>query len=423
MALCQYNSIFDGKVKVATKRTKEYNGYMTNPFTWLSRRRFPYEPLISVKVSSSAIIHNLERFMAIAPKGRCAPVLKSDAYGHGLLDVAVILERYRNRHSDAKNAEHPGRMPFYCIDSYFEAVALRARGIRTPLVVIGYTRPETILGSHLRNVSFAIGSLDMLRHLEQTLRPVYIHLKLDTGMHRQGIVPEEVPTAIDLLAENNYIVLEGICSHFADADDPDPSFTESQIHSWNKSARLFRDGFPMLEHIHISATSGHRYAAETDATCSRLGLGLYGISDGSPFMDGLGLEPALEMTSVIAGIKKIRRDETVGYGGTFKADRDMVIATVPAGYYEGVDRRLSNVGSVLVGPNRHPCRIIGRVSMNMTTIDVTSVPGAAEGMEAVIVSRHASDPNSIQSIARLCGTIPYEIAVHIPAHLKRTVID
>jgi alanine racemase len=150
---------------------------------------------------------------------------------------------------------------------------------------------------------------------------------------------------------------------------------------------------------------------------------MYGLVDASDFPEKLNIIPVLTMKTVIASVKKIKRDDRVGYSGTFRADKDMTIAVIPVGYYEGVDRRLSNRGAVQVGPNNVVCPIVGNVSMNMTTIDVSHIVGVKEGEEVTVFSNNPSDPNSIISLAKKCGAIPYELVVHIPAVLRRKVVE
>jgi len=383
---------------------------MRNLITWLSKRRFPYEPLITVEISKSALLHNLNEFCTIAPHGIVAPVLKSNAYGHGLMEIGHILR-------DEKN------IPFCIVDSYFEAVALRARGFKIPLLVIGYTRPDTIQRTRLPHTVFTITSLDTLRHIEDVERNIRIHLKIDTGMHRQGITLNEIDTAITMIASNPLIRLEGVCSHLSDADNSDPSWTEGQIRAWNTAIKKLKAAFPLIKYTHLSATDGHRFSKDIDANVSRLGIGLYGLVDGSSFNPSLNLKPALEIKTIITSIKKIHTNDTVGYGNTFKAEKDITIATIPAGYFEGIDRRLSNKGAVLLGHSEVACPIVGRVSMNITSIDVSHDPTVTIGKPVTIISNDNSKPNSIQAIAKLCDTITYDIAVHIAPSLKRVVVE
>ncbi|MCX6716140.1 MAG: alanine racemase, partial [Candidatus Taylorbacteria bacterium] len=283
---------------------------------WLSRKRFPYEPLISVTISKQRLLHNLNEFRKLIPHGVIAPVLKSNAYGHGLLEIANILK------NDPK-------IPFFVVDSYFEAVALRARGIKKPLLVIGYTRPRTIIESELRNTAFTITSIDTLKALRDVNSTIYVHLKIDTGMRRQGILIEEVPYAKEILEKNQLISLQGICTHLCDADNPDETFTEIQTDHWNKVVAEFKNAFPHIWYFHAAATDGSRLSEDIHANVVRLGIGLYGLTGNEDLNKTLDLLPVLEMTTIITGMKMLLRGETVGYGNTFKAEDDLCIATIP----------------------------------------------------------------------------------------------
>ncbi|MFA6554144.1 MAG: alanine racemase [Candidatus Paceibacterota bacterium] len=391
---------------------------MKNPLTWLSRRRFPYEPLIKVEISKSRLTHNLNEFKKLAPENKIAPVLKSNAYGHGLLEIANLLESEIKKSGIMKK-----HLPFFVVDSYFEAVALRAKGIKTPLLIIGYTRPETILTSHLSHISYTISNLESLQAIKNCKHTISIHLKIDTGMHRQGILPSEIDQTIQYLKNSPRVSLDGICSHLCDADNQDSKFTKNQISIWNNAVKKIKNEFPNIKYIHLSATDGHKYSPIIEANVSRLGLGLYGITE--KFNAELDLQPVLEMKTIITGIKKLRQGETIGYNNTFKAERDMTVATIPVGYFEGVDRKLSNIGAIEVvhgSTNQKTiCPIIGRVSMNITSIDISGISDVSIGTEVIVISNNPSNKNSIQSISKLCGTIEYERAVHIPEHLKRVI--
>lgn len=380
---------------------------------WLSRRRFPYEPLITIYISRSRILGNLREFRKLAPGGEIAPVLKSNAYGHGLLEVARTLA-------------HEPHIPFFVVDSYFEAVALRARGITKPLLIIGYTRPRTIVESNLKNVAFTITCLETLKSISEVRSRVCIHLKLDTGMRRQGIVADEHVQAIGFLEQNPHIKLEGLCTHLGDADNDDESFTDGQIVQWNAAVKQFKASFPGIRYIHASNTDGSRFHEDIHANVMRLGIGLYGLSQNEKLLQELNLEPALEMKTVITGLKMLLKGQSIGYNNTFVAKKDLCVATIPVGYYEALDRRLSNRGFVQIGDARVACPIIGRVSMNIASVDVSAVPGKCDlkmNLPVTVVSMDRKDPNSLHSMATACDTITYELAVKIPAHLKRVVID
>lgn len=366
----------------------------------LRKFRFHYEPLIEIRVSKDAIVHNLKTFQKIS---LVAPVLKSNAYGHGLVQLARIVDKED--------------IPFTCVDSYFEALILRNEGIRSPLLIIGYTPSKNILGSRLPDTAFGIIGMEELRELSQRAKnPVVIHLKLDTGMHRHGIALDEIDEALQLIRANQNIMLAGIYSHLADADTANSEHAASQLRTWNDLVPRFRREFPSTRYFHVAATSGIFYADKLDANILRLGIGLYGINVS---LATLNLKPALEMVTRITSVRELKEGESVGYNATFTAPKGMRIATIPTGYLEGVDRRLSNKGTVLV--RGAACAIVGRVSMNITSFDISHLPDVRVGEPVTVISRDPSNQNSVENIARECGTIPYDILVRIPAHLRRVV--
>ncbi|MES2087457.1 MAG: alanine racemase [Patescibacteria group bacterium] len=368
--------------------------------------RFPYIPLVEITINMSRLLGNLQTFQKIDPRVAIAPVLKSNAYGHGLALVAKIL--------DTQN------LPFLIVDSYYEAVILRNEKIRTPILIIGYTLIENILKNKLKNVAFTIVSIEQLEEISKNLKtPTDFHLKIDTNMHRHGIPPEQCQKAMSLIRANGSLHLSGICSHLADSDSTTKEFTENQIKIWNSLTEDWKKEFPNIKYFHLSNTAGFSYSKNIHANMARLGIGLYGI-DPSADQRFSDLQPVLEMKTLISGAKDLKRGEKVGYGATFEATKNMRIATIPAGYYEGIDRQLSNCGFVKI--ENTFCPIVGRVSMNIATIDVTNVPHATINTSVTVISKIPSDKNSIQNNAKLVEKIPYDLMVHIPQTLRRRVV-
>lgn len=381
---------------------------MRNLFRKLRRARYNYEPLIEIYLSKSSLLHNLREFQKIAPEGGIAPVLKSNAYGHGLIQIAKILDKED--------------LPFLVVDSYFEALTLRTEGIKTPILIIGYTTAENIYNNHLKKISFTITSLDQLKELSDKLEtPTTFHLKIDTGMNRQGVRIEDLENSIDLIKKNPNIILEGITSHFSDASNLKTDFTEAQIKKWNKSVKHILGEFPGIKYRHLSATGGHHFTPGIEANVSRLGLGLYGLTPGPRLKEKLDLCPILSMETSVSGVKPVMAGEAVGYELLFHASKDLILATIPAGYYEGIDKRLTNKGIIKI--KNVDCPIVGRVSMNITTLDASNVLDLKLNDEALIISDDPSDQNSIENMAKLCGTSPYEILVHLPRQIRRTVVE
>jgi alanine racemase len=358
--------------------------------------------LITIYIDKKAILDNLSAYRQAYPELEFAPVLKSNAYGHSLAPVARILDSQR--------------LPFLIVDSYYEARLLRDNNIQTTILIIGYVEPQIMLRSRLAKISFCITSLEQLQQLAGSQRKLNLHLKIDTGMHRQGVLISKLEQVIQILKDNSNLTLEGIASHLADADNTASQSVKKQLKSWERVQESLIQEFPNITYNHISATAGVLHTKSNNThNLARLGLGLYGIS----IIDNpkIKLKPALSMQTIISGVKSIKKGDPVGYNNTFIAPKDMLIATIPAGYAEGVDRRLSNIGQVEV--NGILCPIIGRVSMNITTIDVSNVPQVKLGDIVTIISNDNSSPISVSNIAKICQTIPYEVLVHIPSHLRR----
>lgn len=370
------------------------------------RRNFlRYDPSIKIFISKTRLIENLKEYQKKYPKLLFSPVLKSNAYGHGLVQVAEILDKEN--------------IAFFVVDSLPEAIILRNNGIKSEILVIGHTKPENVKNSKLSGVAFTITSLEQLEGVAETISSrVKIHLKIDTGMHRQGILPNQINKSIEIIKSNKFLNLVGICSHFADADGDNETFTKLQIENWAKIVLQFKREFQAIKFFYISATAGTFFNDQTSGNVARLGIGLYGVNP-SPLAK-LNLKSVLQMQSVISSLRQLKAEEYVGYNITYKTKQNSTIATVSAGYFEGVDRRLSSCGFFKIGDNY--CPIVGRVSMNITSIDVTSVPNVKFGDKVIIISDNTDDRNSVENIAKLTQTIPWEIFVHIPQHLRRIVI-
>ncbi|MDB5237369.1 MAG: Alanine racemase [Parcubacteria group bacterium] len=363
-----------------------------------------HQPLIEIGISRENLLHNLHTYQAQYPKLSFAPVLKSNAYGHGMCLIARLLDKEN--------------IVFFMVDSLYEARTLRHSGIRSRILVLGYVRPEDIARNHLRDIDFAIVDIEQARSLSTIAhRPLRLHLKIDTGMHRQGIMPGDIPEVISLIRSNRHLQVVGVCSHLADADGPNSENTDKQVAVWNENVGTIAAAFPSLQYRHISATKGAAWAERAGTNVGRLGIGLYGFD--TAYDGNAPLKPVLQMRTFITSVRTLGVGDFVGYNATYTATRPVRIATVPVGYYEGIDRGLSNIGSMQVRGSRAP--IAGRVSMNISCIEITDIPDAKQGDEVIAISRDPADQNSVVQMAHLTGTTPYVILTHIPQHLKRLV--
>ncbi|MDP1624854.1 MAG: alanine racemase [bacterium] len=366
----------------------------------------PSTPYTLISLSRRALIHNFQEFQKLSPA--IAPVLKSNAYGHGLIDIAKLLSKEK--------------IPFFIIDSYEEAIALRQNKITNPILVIGYIQAETVNKSTQKNISFAVTSLDMLYEWQSRIsKKTNVHIKIDTGMNRQGISLSQISQSIELIKKSPTLKLEGLYSHFSDAGNTDSTYTNIQIEAWNSAVDIFKTNFTNIRYFHVSNSAGHGYNEKISANVTRPGMGLYGFAGNGKVDSLVHLKPVLELTTVISGLKNIEPNSKVGYSGTYISDSAKKIAIIPVGYDTGVDRRLSNKGVVKIGNNF--AKIIGLVSMNTTIIDVTEIKDVKLGSPVTVISSDARDQNSIMNIARECGTIPDDIATNINPFLSRIIKD
>ena len=309
---------------------------------------------------------------------------------------------------------------FFVVDSLFEATAMRSQGILSPILVIGYTSPHNIQYCHLRDVSFTITDLKQLEEISTSLTwKKQFHLKVDTGMHRQGILPNQLEEALTIFKNSPRIDLVGLCSHLADADNEDDTFTKKQLDVWNKLVPMASAKFPSIKYYHIAATAGLAHHQSIQGNVVRLGIGLYGITVARSSAR-MRLKPVLQLQSIISSLKTIAKDEYIGYAVTYRMKKKTLAATVPLGYAEGIARGLGDKGVFTV--RGVVCPILGRVSMNITSIDVSAVSNINVGDTVVAISSHEEDRNSVAHIATDINTIPYEVLVHIPSHLRRTVV-
>ncbi len=357
--------------------------------------------LVNVSVRKDHLLHNLNQF---SQDRQVAPVLKSNAYGHGITEVANILE---------------GRpsIPFFIVETYFEAERLRRAGITTPIVVIGFTPPETIQASSLTNVSFAVSSLEMLRQLSNSLTADQpLHLKIDTGMNRYGVHPPQIEEVISIAKDNENINLEGVFSHLCDAYTDTGEFTDTQIRRWNNTIEQLKQSLS-IKHAHLAATSGHYFRDKINAGVERIGIGLYGVTS---YESDIPLKPVLSLETVVGQIKQVPAGQTIGYDRAYKAGKDMQIAVLPIGYNEGIDRRLSNSGVVRI--KGEVCPIVGKVSMNATTVDITELENVSVGEKVEVISADPEAQNSALHTADTADTIPHVILTGISEYLRREVI-
>lgn len=358
-----------------------------------------YQTLNRIEISRAKLLHNYKYLSSVNKKMKIAPVLKSNAYGHGAM-VGKILDQVG--------------APFFCVDSLYEAYELLKADIKTPILIMGYTDPKNFKVKKLP-FSYAVFDLETAQVLNKYQPNCGIHIFVDTGMHREGIPLNALPEFLQEIKKLPDIKIEGLMSHLASADDKKDPLNKLQVKNFKKAWEICKKSGVHPKWTHLSNSDGLlNYVPTSDVgiqNMARVGLALYGISTNPNF------KPVLTLKSKIIQIKNLKKGMRVGYSGTFTAKGPVVLGMLPIGYYDGVDRRLSNKGIVMVDGIK--CPIIGRVSMNMTTIDISKVPNPYTGQDVFVYSNNRTDPNSVDNVAKLCKTIPYDILIGLAESTKR----
>ncbi len=363
-----------------------------------------YKNLNLIEVSKTNLIFNYKYLSSLNKKIKIAAVIKSNGYGHGIINVAKILER-----------ENP---PFFCVDSLYEAYQLLKAKIITPILITGLTNPQNLKTKELP-FSFSLFTLDLAKAINDYQPQAPVHIFIDTGMRREGVTLEELPGFLENLKGFPNLKIEGVMSHLASTNGKNDPIFKLQISNFKKALKIINDFKINPKWIHIAA-SGGLVNKETNkiisqiSNLSRTGISLYGLSNDK------NLKPALKLITHLGQIKQLKKGETTGYDGTYKAKKDLTIGILPIGYNDGVDRRLSNKGVVTI--DGISCPIIGRVSMNITTIDISLIKNPTTGKEILVYSNNPTDPNSIINCAKICNKIPYEILVNLATSTKRVII-
>jgi len=333
-------------------------------------------------------------------------VVKANAYGHGAERVGLALEG-------------AGATMLACADIE-EGLSLRAAGVRAPILIFGALSVSDLDGLFDGDLTPTISTPSAARAVQQAAARrgvrVSYHLKIDTGMNRLGFRHDNLRRTLPELLASPALHLDGVYTHFASADTPESELIDTQRARFDASLAVLGElgGRPRVRHACNSA------ALLRDSRCwydmVRPGLLLYGIVP-PPLASTLHLRPAMSLTSRVVAVKGLRPGDGVGYGTRFIADAARTIAVIPAGYADGLDTRLCGRGHVLVRGHRAP--IVGAVSMDMLTADVTDLPDVQPGDEVVLMGRQGGQQIDAREIAAAIGTIPWEIVCRLGTRIER----
>ncbi len=352
-------------------------------------------------ISLTAYRRNLRYFAEKCEPSLIAPVIKADGYGHGAIPLAKVAESLN--------------CPYLCVAFLEEALELRSAGIDLPILVLNYFAPEStplFIQERLTATIFSFQQLEALAPFIDAGK-LSVHVKVDTGMSRLGVKPDEVERLIRQIREKRGIQIEGLYTHFATADEPDPAFARKQYDRFAGLRTHFRQS---IRYFHVSNSAAAQYLPLNLFDFIRLGISSYGL-DARNEKRPAPLLPVLSWETVLSHVKIVQEGESVSYGRTFIADRTMTIGTVPVGYADGYNRLLSNRGAALVKGRR--CPIVGRVCMDQFMIDLSHVPSPYAGDRVMLIGFDGSEEISCEEIARHLSTINYEVTCQISKRVPR----
>ncbi len=351
-------------------------------------------------VDLTRLHHNAALLRArVAPGVKLLAPVKGDAYGHGLVRVGEALQ---------------DRVDFFGVALVEEGKALRAAGVHTPVLClggVGHDGAEAALEHDLTPMLFDLDCAEALdRAAKRRGRPVAVHLKVDTGMGRLGVPPGDWESFLDRLADHSWLRVEGICTHFAAADE-DPTFTLEQARRFDRALLAARSRAFDPHIVHLANSAALLAYPQLHRDMVRPGLALYGVS---PLSGDHGLLPVMRVSTQVLFVKNVPRGSGVGYGRTWKAPRPTRLATLPVGYADGYPRSLSNRGEVVI--HGHRCPVRGRVCMDLLMVDVTEVPTTVRPGDEVEL---LGEQMPASRLAELADTIPYEILAGFSERVPR----
>ncbi len=361
------------------------------------------------EINLDHLAHNIKQFKdLVGPETQIMAVVKADAYGHGAIEVSKV-------------ALEAGAASL-AVAFLEEAVELRRANIKAPILLLGYTDPvysTTLLDYKLTPTVFGFETASEFSARASELGvELPVHIKVDTGMGRIGLLPEEALEVVSRIVNLPNLKIEGLFTHFAAAEEINNSYTESQLNLFiriHESCLEKGISFPML---HAANTAGAINYKGSHFNAIRLGIGMYGCyPDVGMESDNLQLYPALSLKSRVVLVKKVPPGTAISYGCTYRTAKESLIATIPIGYADGYSRLQSNRGHIIVRGER--AKVAGRVCMDHLMADVSHIPGVRLGDEVVIYGRQGNREVKVEEAAGNAGTINYEILCAIGKRVPR----
>ncbi len=374
--------------------------------------------LTRVEVSKKALIYNLNQFKKrVGPKAKVMAVVKANAYGHGVGEVAQVVKNQAD---------------WFGVNSLEGGLFLRQLKINQPILVLGYLPLAKIKEAIKADLSFVVYNQETVKKANQEAgklnKTAKVHLKVETGTHRQGIEVNQLVSFAQTCLKQKNIFLEGIYTHYANIEDTlDHTYPLQQLENFKQAVKLLEKAKIKIPVKHTACTAAATLFDQTIFDLIRLGIGLYGLWPSRETKISaqenkikINLQPVLTWKTKVAQIKIVKKGETISYGRTFRTNRQTKIAVLPVGYWDGYDRKLSNAGRVLIKGQFAP--VVGRVCMNMVLVDVTDIPQVKIEDEVVLLGKQGRNEIPAEELATKIGTINYEVVTQINPYLPRKVV-
>jgi alanine racemase len=367
------------------------------------------------EIDLDALAGNLRVIRAqVGPQVSVMAAVKADAYGHGAVACARRLQ------SES--------VDWFGVAMPEEGLELREAGISKPILCLGGFWPDQETACLHQRLTPVVYRLDMIEAVDRAARDAGViadvHVKIDTGMGRLGVRSDDVGQFCEALSRYQSVRVDGLMTHLAAADDPaHEDFTKDQLKRFQQAVTLFRERGFAPTYVHAANSAAAFAYPQARANMVRPGGTLYGFRRDvlPPEIQASQLRPVMSLRSRIMLLKTVGKGEQLGYGGTFETERPSVIATVPIGYDDGYRRALSNLARVIVGGTFAP--VVGRVSMDLTLVDVTDVPGVSLHDQVTLLGSDGTLSITAEDLAELAGTISYEITCGISARVPRTYLE
>jgi alanine racemase len=364
-----------------------------------------------VEVNLTRLTENLHAIQHKVAPAKVMTILKANAYGHGMVEIA--------RHVIAKGADYLG------VAVLEEGILLREQGITAPILVLG-----GIMGNQAplflkHNLTLTASSVEKLEQVEaaaaQLGMPARVHLKIDTGMERIGVHYYSAETLLEASLHCQNVIIEGIYSHFASADSTDLSYARLQLERFQEVLEYYtRHSLPPPPLRHMANSAAILQLPESYFDLVRPGIVFFGVYPSSEVARTIRVRPALTWKSNVVYFKVVKPGHPVGYGSTWQSDHLVRVITVPVGYGDGYFRSMSNKAEVIVRGKRYP--VVGRIAMDQITVNI-EWDSAYNGDEVLLIGESGETAITVDDLAEWAGTIPYEILTNINTRVPRVYVE